>query len=75
MAVNPAAEVAAGLAMELAGEGVGGTEDPLDDMIAIFTTLGMTITQWDGMINANNPTGMDDFDYIRVHDAGSLNKV
>ena len=34
------------------------------------TTLGMKITQRDGMINAHNLTGMDDFDYIRVNDAG-----
>ena len=35
----------------------------------------MTITQLDGMINSQNLTGMDDFGYIRVDDAGSFIKV
>ena len=37
--------------------------------------LGMKITQRNGMINAHNITGMDDFDYTRVDDAGSFVKV
>ena len=75
MAANPAAAVAAGLAAEEAGAGAGGTEDPLVDVRAIFTMLGMKITQRNGMINAHNITGMDDFDYTRVDDAGSFVKV
>ena len=61
--------------MTAAGEGTGRTADPLDDMRAIFTTLGMTITQSDGIINAHNIMVMGDFDYIRVDDAGSFVKV
>ena len=75
MAANPAASGAIGLAASEAGAGAGGTADLLDDMIAIFTTLGMKITQCDGMINAHNLTSMDDFHYIRVDDAGSFVKV
>ena len=52
-----------------------GTEDPLDNVIVIFTTLGITITQHDGMINAYNLTSMDEFDYIRANDAGLFIKV
>ena len=74
MAANPAAAGAAGLAVTAAGAGAGGEADPLDNVRVIFTTLGMTITQRDGMINANNLTGMDDFDYSRV-DAVSFIKV
>ena len=49
--------------------------DPLEDVRSIFTTLGMRINQCDDMINAHNLTEMDDFDYIRVDDAGSFIKV
>ena len=62
MDTNPAASWTAGLAAEAAGAGTGGPEDPLEDMISIFTTLGMTITQIDGMIHAHNITSMDNFD-------------
>ena len=75
MAANPVAAEAAGLDVLAAGTGAGGTADPLDDVRAIFTTLRMKITQRDGMINSHNLTGMDDFDYIRVDDAGSFVKV
>ena len=69
MAANPEAAGSAGLAAAAAGDGAGGTLDPLDDVRAIFTTLGMTITHRDSMINAYNLTGMEDFDYIKVDDA------
>ena len=75
IAANPAAAGLAGLAAEAAGAVAGGTEDPLGDVRAIFTTLGMTITQRDGMINAHNIMGMNNFDYIRVDDDGSSVKV
>ena len=75
MDANPAAAGEAGLAAAAAGVGAGGTVEPLEEVIAIFTTLGMTTTQRDGMINAHNLTGMDDFDYIRVDDAISFIKV
>ena len=39
------------------------------------TTIGMTITQRDDMMNSHNLTGMDNFDYIRVDDSGSFIKV
>ena len=74
-AANLAAVGEAGIAAVAAGEGAGGMADPLDDVRAIFTTLGMTITQCDGMINDHNLTGMDDFDYIKVNDAVSFVKV
>ena len=70
MAANKTAEGASGLAVEAEGAGAGGTADPLDDVRAIFTILRMTINQRDGMINAHNITGMDDFDSIRVDDDG-----
>ena len=75
MAANPAAEESSGLATSAAGARAGGTVDPLDDVRAIFTTLGMTNTQCDGMINPHNLTGIDDFDYIRIDDFGSFVKV
>ena len=75
MAANPAAAESAGLAATSAGADVGGMKDSLDDVRAIFTMLGMTISQRDGMINAPNITCMDDLDYIRVDDAGSFIKV
>ena len=75
MATNPGAAESAGLAVEAAGADSGRTEDALDDLRAIFTTLVMTITQTDGMINAHNLTVMDDFDYIRVDDDISFIKV
>ena len=68
MAENPEPVVASGLAVAAAGAVAGGPEDPLDDVRAIFTTIGMTINQRDGTINAHNLTSMDDFDYIRVDD-------
>ena len=70
MATNPAAAGSEVLAAEEAEAGAGGTADPLDDVRAIFTTLGMTTNQRDGIINAHNITGMDDFDSIRVDDDG-----
>ena len=75
MAENPAAAGAAELAAASAGSGAGGTADPLDDVRAIFTMLGMIISQRYGIMNANNITGMDEFDYIRVDDAGLFVKV
>ena len=75
MAVKPVSAGAAGLTTAAAELGASETEYPLDNVISIFTTLGMTITQRDGMNNAHNLTGMDDFDYIRVDDAGSFVKV
>ena len=75
MAANSADSGAEGLDATAAGAGAGGIADPLDDVGAIFTTLGMTTTQRDGMINAHNITGMDEFDYIRVDDAVSFIKV
>ena len=75
MAANPATAVAAVIAVTAAGAGAGVMTDSLDDVRAIFTTLGMKITQRDGMIKAHNLTGMDDFDYIRVDDARSFIKV
>ena len=62
MDTNPSASWTAGLAAEAAGAGTGGPEEPLDDMISIFTTLGMKITQSDGMIHARNLTSLDNFD-------------
>ena len=70
MAANPEAAGLEGIAVEVAAAGTGGKSDPLDDVRSIFNTLRMTITQCDGMINAHNLRGMDDFDYIRVDDAG-----
>ena len=58
-----------------AGTGTGGTADLLDNVRAIFTTLRMTITQHDGIINAHNITGMENFYHIRVDDDGSFIKV
>ena len=75
MAANPTAVGAAGLAAAAEEAGTDVTSDPLDDVRSIFTTLGMTITQRDGMINAHNLTGTDDFDYIRVDDSRSFIKV
>ena len=75
MDVNTEAAGSAGLATATAEEGVGETAEPLDDLRAIFTTLGMIINQLDGMINAHNLTNMDNFDYIRVEDAKSFAKV
>ena len=75
MAENPAAAGATELAAASAGSSAGGTADPLDDVRAIFTMLGMIISQRYGIMNANNITGMDEFDYIRVDDAGSFVKV
>ena len=75
MAPNPEAAGAAGLAAAASGAGAGGPADTLDEVRAIFNTLGMTITQRDGIINAHNLTSIDDFDYIRVDDAGSFVKV
>ena len=75
MAANPEASGAAGLDAAAVGSGVGGTTDPLDDVRAILTTLGMKITQRDGMSNAHNLMVMDNFDYIRVDDSGSFVKV
>ena len=75
MAENPAAAGAAELAAASAGSGTGGTADPLNDVRAIFTMLGMIISQRYGIMNANNITGMDEFDYIRVDDAGLFVKV
>ena len=72
IAANPEA---AGLAAAAAGAGAGGTAYPLDDVRANFTTPRITITQHDGMINAHNITGMDNFDYIRVDDAKSFFKA
>ena len=51
MAANPASAGAAGLAAAAAGAGAGGMAEPLGDVRDIFTTLGMTITQRDGIIN------------------------
>ena len=72
--------LAAGLAVEASEVGAGGlalaaAPHPLDDVIAIFTTLSMKFTQRDGMISAHNFTSMDDFDYIRVDDSKSFVKV
>ena len=75
MAANPATAGESGLAAAAEGVGAGGTIDPLDNVRAIFITLGMTITQRDVMINSHNLTGMDNFDYIRVNDTGSFVKV
>ena len=75
MAAKPVAAGAEGIDAASAGEGVGEKADPLEDVRAIFTTIGMKTTQCDGMINAHNITGMDDFDYIRVDDTGSFIKV
>ena len=72
MAANLTAAVSSGLAAASAGAGAGGTSDPLEYVRTIFTTTGMKITQRDGMINAHNLTGMDDFDYITVNYAGSF---
>ena len=72
MAANPVAVRASGLAAEAAGAGVRGTVDPLDEMISIFTMLGIKINQRDGMISVHNLTGMDDFYYIKVDDAESF---
>ena len=70
MAANPAAAGTAGLSTEAAGADAGGTTDPMDDVRAIFTKLRMKITHRDGMIHTHNLKGMDNFDYIRVDDAG-----
>ena len=75
MTANPEAAGAAGLSAAAVGVGAGGMIDQLEDVRAIFTTFGMTNTQYDGMINSHNLTGMDDFDYIRVNDAGLFIKV
>ena len=75
MVGNPEAAGADGLAAAASGVRSGGMVDPLDDVRAIFTTLGMTITQRDDMMNSHNLTGMDNFDYIRVDDSGSFIKV
>ena len=75
MAANPVAVRASGLAAEAAGAGVRGTVDPLDEMISIFTMLGIKINQRDGMISVHNLTGMDDFYYIKVDDAESFVNV
>ena len=75
MAENPSAAGAAGLSAASAGVWVGGTEDPLDNVIVIFTTLGITITQHDGMFNAHDLTSMYVFDYIRADDARLFIKV
>ena len=75
MSEKPAAAGAAGISASVAEVGVGGTADQLDNVRVIFTTLGMTITHCDGMINTHNLTGMDDFYYIRVDDSGSFIKV
>ena len=75
IAANIAATVAAVLAAAVVGVGTGGAADPLDDVKSIFTTLGITITQRDDMINSHNITGMDEFDYIRFDDSGLFIKV
>ena len=75
MSVSSAAAVPAGLSASSGGAGKVGTADPLYDVRSIFTILGMTITQHDGIMNAHNLTGMDDFDYIRVDDTGSFIKL
>ena len=75
MSIKPSTVAASVLAVAEAGSGAGGMEDPLDDVISIFTTIGVTINQCDGIINAHNLTGMDDFDYIRVDDSVSFIKV
>ena len=69
ISANPAAAGAEGLASSESGAGAVCTADPLDNMRAIFTTLGMTTTQIGGIINTHNLMGMDDFDYIRVNDS------
>ena len=61
--------------MEAAGAGAGGTAYPLDNIRSIFATLGMIITHRDGMINAYNLMGIDDFEYFRVNDDESFVKV
>ena len=61
--------------MAASGAGTGGNENPLENVRAIFTTLGMAITQRDGMIIAHNITSMEDFDHIRVDYAESIVKV
>ena len=66
MAANQASAGAAGLAAAASGSGLSGPADPLDSVRDIFTTVGMMITQSDGMINAYNLSSMDDFNYIRV---------
>ena len=75
MAANPESKGASVIAAAASGAGVGGTEDPLNNVRAIFTTLRMTITQHDGIINAHNITGMENFYHIRVDDDGSFIKV
>ena len=70
MDANLAAAGSAGISAAAEGAGAGGTADTLYDVRAIFTTLGMTTTQRDGMMNTHNLTGMENFDYIRVNDAG-----
>ena len=70
MTANPEAARASGLSAAEAG--AGGTADPLYDVRDIFTTVRMTTNQRDGMINAHNLPGMDDFDYIRFDDARSF---
>ena len=75
MAANSESAGEAGLSASAAGAGTGGKAYPLDHARAIFTKLGMTITQWDGMINSYNLMSMYDFYYIRVDDAKSFVKV
>ena len=41
-------------------------------MRSIFTIPRIKTTQRDGMINAENLIGMEEFDYIRIDDAGSF---
>ena len=74
MSENPAAEGAETIVVAESGVGEGGTADPLEYLRSIFPTLGMKIAQSDGMSNAHNLTGMVDFDYIRINDAGSFVK-
>ena len=54
---------------------MGRTAYPLDNVRSIFTTIGIATTYRYDMISTHNLTGMDNFDYIRVDDAGSFIKV
>lgn len=49
--------------------------DPLDEVRGVFTVMGMTGVQSNGLINVHNITGMDDFSIMRPSDADKMVKI
>ena len=44
MSAKPEAAGSSGISLTASGSGAGGPEDPLGEVRAIFTTIGITIT-------------------------------